>query len=232
MKTLRHVTFEGLDDDRRRRFRDLEIVSCTFDNCTLGFMKHTVGKTVVENVTLRGCSAVSCLLGVVTLRDVTIDGLSTNELALLEGTLFERVRLAGKLGRFKLNAGTSRLAITPAAARRFDEASRRFYGEVDWALDISEALFIECYLEGIPSRLVRRHVPTQAVVTRKRVERAAWRGKLKGPMAPFADLIESFAANREPEVIVVAPRNVSKARQLTFEKGIAGLRRLGLAEPD
>jgi len=46
---------------------------------------------------------------------------------------------------------------------------------VDWALDISEAAFLECDLRGIPANLIRRDPETQMIVRRSDFEDGRWK---------------------------------------------------------
>jgi hypothetical protein len=108
----------------------------------------------------------------------------------------------------------------------FDLVNAEFYRNVDWALDIREAEFVECDLRSpMPARLVRRDEETQVVVKRSKLLDGEWR-KLDLPQWSIA--LEWLLERGDPDVVLVAGK-----RSKNFKKELAELERLrdaGFAE--
>ena len=84
-------------------------------------------------------------------------------------------------------------------------ANRRFYQNVDWALDISEAHFTGVeFSSGIPADLVRRDPETQVILRRSSVVDGRWRDQIKNSLAVI--WIEDFMKAGFDDTILVAGR--------------------------
>jgi len=57
------------------------------------------------------------------------------------------------------------------------------YKEVDWALDIRDAVFSSAEFFGVPGELIRRDENTQVLLRREAFSRVDWR-TCPGPSAP------------------------------------------------
>ena len=93
-------------------------------------------------------------------------------------------------------------------------ANRRFYEDVDWALDISEARFTAAeFSSGIPARLIRRDPQTQVVLRRSAFEDGRWRDQVDDSLATI--WIENFVrAGFEDTVLVAGKRGKSFAKEV------------------
>lgn len=109
----------------------------------------------------------------------------------------------------------------PAADDPTVKANARYYAEVDWALDISEAEFtgVEMYRSGIPATLVRRDPETQVVVTRDSVTNGDWRAACDGSSVWVA--IERFLSSGFQDAVLIAEK---RAKHLAED--LAAFRRL------
>jgi hypothetical protein len=103
---------------------------------------------------------------------------------------------------------------------------------VDWALDISEALFKEFDMHGVPARLVRRDPATQVIVTREKALQPGWRSKLDPSNTFWPFVIDLFLQDGEPDIVLVAPKGKRKKDYLSLLDGLNDLRQAGVAEPD
>jgi hypothetical protein len=99
-------------------------------------------------------------------------------------------------------------------------ANEDYYRDVEWAVDISEAEFLEADLRGIPVHLVRRDPATQFILRREKLMAGGWRGAdLGDPLMPH--LIQIFLESGKSAEVMVAAR-----RAKNFKNMIAGFRRL------
>ena len=111
----------------------------------------------------------------------------------------------------------------------FDEMNSSFYEMVDWALDISEARFMECDIRRVPARLIRRDPETQVVVTREKALLGEWRN-LDLSRTLWSGWIELFLKDGDADVVLVAPKRHPKFKE--WLGGLKLLRDAGIAEPD
>jgi len=136
-------------------FTDLEIKHCTFEKCSLSITNSlrkmtTFQRAHVYDNTVRG----SCVVGPVVLEDVVMDGLKIHDRLVLSSPLLKHVTLKGEIGelRFGITAGVDRYDQEVEAL--FSARRQGFYSNADWALDISEGIFSDLELEGIPATLL------------------------------------------------------------------------------
>jgi hypothetical protein len=118
-------------------------------------------------------------------------------------------------------------AASDATADPYVVANRRYYDDVDWALDISEARFTSVeFSSGIPARLIRRDPETQVVLRRSTFLNRPWRDEVPGSLAQI--WIDDFLASGFDDTIIVAgKRGRAFAKELEL---IDKLRKAGLAE--
>jgi hypothetical protein len=118
---------------------------------------------------------------------------------------------------------------SPEEQEAFNAANAEFYSSVDWALDISEAEFVECDIRGIPAHLIRRDPETQVVIKREKALTGEWR-TLDLSETYWPAYIEGFLEDGEDDVVLAAPIQDPKFRVLL--EGLQRLRDGGIAEPD
>lgn len=141
------------------------------ERCMLSIC-NAVAKCDAERPVFRGILVKDCNLespdtiGAI-FEDCTIDGLRTNPIIWVHGCAFRHVTVRGNLGQFIIGASgrTGDDAI--------DEASARFYAEVDWALDIREARAATLDIHNVPLHLILRDSETQAIIHKARLP--SWR---------------------------------------------------------
>jgi hypothetical protein len=234
MTTLERRSFELMRDrDSGAVFEDVRLTNCTFDNCSLSTgVKTPERRTKVRNVEISTCVALNCFVGPAVCDNVTIDGLVTNQLLVCEGSLFRHVTFKGKSGSFKIIKRAGFVDIDAESQSVFDRDREAYYESVDWAVDISDAAFVEFDLHGIPANLIRRDSETQVIVRSERVLVDGWQKELASWNKYWISVIESRlrSAREGCDFVLVAPRANKQFRDRL--KGIKDLRDAGIAEPD
>jgi hypothetical protein len=157
-------------------FERARLDNCCFENCILSLTNDIRKRCTVRNVWLTDCEGINSEIGCAILEDVVVDGLKLNDLMIGFATRFKRVVLKGKIGPIKINSTPLNVDLTQDALAAFERDQRSFYADVDWALDISQAILATFELEGVPADLVRRDPETQAIVRR---ENALTKGLVK-----------------------------------------------------
>jgi hypothetical protein len=122
------------------------------------------------------------------------------------------------------------LGKEPEVQRAFDKANQKYYSKVDWALDISEALFLDCSLRTVPARLVRRDPETQVVVKREKVLTGSWRELRYVKDTRWEAELDGFLEQGLPDRVLVAPKRDRRFQQ--HLDGLKALRDAGIAEAD
>ena len=106
-------------------------------------------------------------------------------------------------------------------------ANRRYYEDVDWAIDISEAQFTSVeFASGISASLIRRDPSTQVVLRRSAVVDGRWKDRVADSLARIwiEDLLRS---GFDDTVLVAAKRGPKFAEVMAV---ITKLREAGLVE--
>jgi hypothetical protein len=148
MKEYKNQTFKDLHLATGKVFANASFERCVFDGCS--------GRGTVRNVTAKKCTYKGTQPFNTILEDVTIEDLTTGSATLVvSNCLFKHVTLKGKLDTLFIKATDPR--VDP----------KKYYAEVDWALDIREAEFHDIDLRGVPPELVRRDPETQIAIWRR-----------------------------------------------------------------
>lgn len=217
---------------RGRVVSDMEFEKCRFWNC--GFIGDygPADRPVVRRLSFRNCSEKASWIFGPIIEDVMVDGLRTTGLLITFGAVFKHVILRGKIGQIKMNAcfqvgPTGRHELE--RERAYQEANSQFYQQVDWALDISEAEFLECDIDGIPSHLIRRDPDTQVVIKRENAINVEWQ-RLNLEQTWWDLSINNLIEEGRDDRVLIAPKRHRKFKELV--QGLRMLRDLGVAEPD
>jgi hypothetical protein len=163
-------------------YGDVRLSGCTLKGCRLVRSDDPGLSLVVRNVVLDRCRMEGCVAQGVYFEDVTVDGLRLSRPHLLSGCVFRHVTLRGKIGPV--------MAIPPNPMSplrlEFTAGIVEKYKEVDWALDISEAVFSDADFFCVPGDLIRRFRDTasggQFVSGYGSGGRSVWAGILRSPL--------------------------------------------------
>lgn len=203
-------------------YSGIALEGAVFEHCTLAQFDHPL-QTVVRDASLVRCKATGkCFVHGVKFENVTVRDFAADELADFAACVFRNVVLEGVIGPFI----TTRAHPSLGGERR-DEISRLmvdYYREVDWALDISHAEFVDVTLPLVPGNLVRRNPETQFLVKREVLEAHP------PEELPFIgkSYRRRFSTSPFDSMVVVAPTRSDSFADIHAQ--LSEMRELGLAE--
>jgi hypothetical protein len=232
LQRIESKVFELLSDPELPQvLRDIEIVNCRFVACHFGdTAKSPAKRRRLERLIVRNCVASrNSGLGSVHLHDVTIDGLRTSGVSTVAGAAFSEVVVRGRCGRFLVTALSPDIYGEPVASA-FSDANEAIYQRVPWALDISDGIFDELDIRGIPVELIRRDPESQFVVRLKHVVdlQHVWR-RLDLGATPWAGALDNMLHWKMPAKVLVAPKGRKEFDQ--WRDGLRKLQDIGVADP-
>ncbi len=216
---------------------DVQLRRCRFETCQQPLQRTALERPTVRRVSLVRCHVSASDIGAIIAEDCTIDTIWFHRGSwgpqMITGCALRHVTIRGNVtgGLEFLAAGL----IQPASERgALLVANERFYADVDWALDISDARFtsVSFVRSDIPARLIRRDLATQVVITRRAILDRDWQGLLGSVVSGtgMGVAIERFLEHgRDDTVLVAAKRGKRFAQELAV---LDRLRAEGLAEPD
>lgn len=114
----------------------------------------------------------------------------------------------------------------------YNQAREKYYGEVDWALDISEARFKGFDVTGIPARSFRRDPETQVVVTRERVTADNGQRIARADGNQWLTWIRGALSDGSSDGILVTPLGAPKRKRDELLSDLQKLRELEIVEAD
>ncbi len=213
---------------------DVELRRCRFETCQAPRQRTAADRPTLRRVSLVRCHVSASDLGAVIAEDCTVDTIWFHRgiwgPQMIEGCALRHVTISGNVtgGLEFLASGLLQSAEERDALLA---ANRRFYADVDWALDISAARFtsVSVVRSDIPARLIRRDPETQVVISRRAMLEADL-PRLLGEVATIGMGIDRFLETGFDDTVLVAPRRGPRFAQ---QMGIIDrLRVEGLVEPD
>jgi hypothetical protein len=153
-------------------------------------------------------------------------------LLIIWGATFHHVKLAGDIGKIKINSSAHFVDRTEATQGPFTRSREALYRSIDWALDITEARFKGFDVNGIPARLFRRDPESQAVVTRDRVTAEGGQRIAEAKSNPWMPWIRAALDEGSSDGVLVTPLGAPKKKRDEFLQGLRQLRELGIVEPE
>ncbi|MEV4351342.1 hypothetical protein AB0J83_43355 [Actinoplanes sp. NPDC049596] len=146
-----------------RTFADLELVRCEFTASHLANYDDPGLSLVVRDVVARRPVVKRSGVHGVRFENVLVEGL-TGTLTQPAGCVFRHVTLRGRSGALMIVGPND--GLPPEVQQAFTDAIVKYYQDVDWALDITEAEFDTADLYYLPGDLVRRDPETQFLLRR------------------------------------------------------------------
>ncbi|MGW3652302.1 hypothetical protein [Streptomyces sp. NPDC000878] len=195
---------------------------CTWVGSTIAQFDDPGFGLVVRDVESRRCKVDNCGAHGVRFQDVLVDGLTVAGGLLLEACLFERVTLRGNIGRVVTTPPHSALAAE--VRQSLVDGMRAAYRDVEWALDIRQANFVDADFSYVPGELVRRDEETQFLLRRE-----SFSGMDVSDLPGYAKIaVGRFESRPWDSIVAIAPRRSKKFDRWLSE--LTELRRAGLAE--
>lgn len=182
-----------------KRYDGFRLTGSTFTGCVLAQFDDPALTLEVRDGSIERCRVERCSAQGVFFDEITVDTLKFAQLHQFYGCVFRHVTLRGKI------TGTV-MAIGPHASlpNRPDHLAGivQRYKDVDWALDISEALFTDADFYYVPGHLIRRDESTQFLLERER-----FAGVDRREMPGFASIWASrFDATPFDSLVAIAPK--------------------------
>lgn len=212
MKNHQNELFSKAFDRGNGEYRNLLMKNCEFNNCGISLTAEINQRSTVSNIEIIDCKTLNCAIGPAIITDAHISNLATGDLQILWGTLFNRVKIDGKIGRLKINTRIHAPDATETQQKHFDDFRRDFYRNIDWAIDIRDAHPQLLEIKGIPSEKIIFHpahcVPLKRSSAKKSILEIA---KSSSTPKDWSFTISDFFEDTEAdELILIAPTGKSK----------------------
>ncbi len=220
MKTVRNrVISDYYDFPQPQIIENVEFIACRFICCDFAAVETPLVRSRLRNAKFENCSCVETVVGPAIFDNVVIDNLDTEPLFEWWGTVFRKVTLRGQFSHWTFWNAPPYSSQTEQV-QAFAATQQEFYSQVDWALDIRHAEFQSCEIQGIPSRLIRRDVETQMVISRAKAQENDWRN-LRNLSLHWHVRIEGFLRSGDTDRVLVAPK-----RNPEFDRLLGDLQKL------
>jgi hypothetical protein len=213
VRVIENRTFENGPRHNRQVIANYVLKNCTFDGwagLTPDWKKpDPARRPTIRNVTLENTRAYSAFLQGVIFEDVTVDTTIAGKGPIfLRGNAYKHVVLKGKIGPTVIEGEVFPSTSLPKEEQEritaeWDAANAAYYQSVDWAIDITQAVYGSLSITGIPTRLIRRNAENTAVMTREQAIAGKWK-KLRMRRTFFSTVISLFLNDRYDEVLLIA----------------------------
>jgi len=212
-------------------FENVTIEDGKFHNCHFPASFKSKNFTSLKNINLRNCSQLNSSVNTTQIENVTVHNLKRSGDAplFLIGCVFKHVKLSGRISGIKIN----RFVEIGVEERRrtqphWDNRTMKFYQDVDWALDISEAKFPGgISFSAIPGDKIKRNPEIHALIRREKLESSDWKNLDYDNTAKDIEL-SGFLSGSIFDSVVIATRSASKYKkkdlaiiQMLRDEGIA-----------
>ncbi|MFD5425604.1 hypothetical protein [Streptomyces sp. NPDC127084] len=219
-----HIEGQAIQGTRlvgsRQTYTGTELVDSTLTACVLAQFDDSSFSLVVRNTRVQGCTVDRCQVQGVYFQNVTVDGLNTKQLHRVYGCVLDRVTLRGRIGPVMVMPPHSALADRDRHIAGMVEK----YQEVPWALDISEASFVDADFYGVPGDLVKYDPETQVLLRREKFEEISIED-----LPTYAGIwVSRFSETPFESLVAVAPKRSKRFPQYMHDlewlhtQGLAG----------
>ena len=215
MNTVKEHKFymeRNLDLEQGIEISNKELINCIFDNCHIGTRDDITKLSIFRNIDMIDCSLLNCLIGPVILEDITIKNLKTGDIAIFNLPLLKHIKIEGKIGKIKINNIGFNLMPTLEEKKKMIDMKNSFYQKVDWAIDISNAEFLDFFCLGIPTNLFKINPEHQFIANRdKIIESSILSSKFINKNIVLNTILQLFIESEENDMVLVAP--LAKAKK-------------------
>lgn len=181
-----------------KEYSGIRLTDSTLTGCVLAQFDDPELTLKVRDVVVERCRIDRCSSQGVFFEDVTVDTLRMAQMHRLYGCVFKHVTLRGKIGPI--------MAMGPHASlvNRADHVAGMLdkYKRVDWALDISEAIFLDADFYYVPGELIRRDESSQFLLRRESFANIDWR-ELPGYSSIWASRFDETPFD---SIVAIAPK--------------------------
>jgi hypothetical protein len=232
MREYSDCTFSMIRGRSKAEISGFRLKNCTIDNCSVSRPKDLSDISRISDVVLENCRVNVCHVSPAIFEEVVVKNLRIDGILIFWAPLFSRVKLAGRIGTFKVNYDAEPLA-SPEYMAKFDELRADFYEGAEYALDISEAQFTDFDCLGVPVDLIRRDPLSQVIVRKNNIKSAdVLKGDFEEKYPDVFMRLESFFASPHNEQVLVTPVKRPAARRKNIQEGLMLLREFGIADAD
>ena len=217
METYRNQTFECFyDQETQEIFENIEFDKCVFDNCRISQTNNPFYRSTVRHVKLTNCKTIHSDTGIAIIEDVTVENLTVAQILQIYGSVYKHVTLKGKIGNIMLCDFLPSNICDEEEQEAVRCENREYYDDVDWALDISQAEFIDCDIRGVPSDLIRRDPETQMILRREKAELINW-GKLPLKSRLYQVTADNLLYYGYDDTLLIAPKRARDFAELMHD---------------
>ena len=215
MNTIRDYKFymeKNLDLEHGIEISNKKLINCIFDNCHIGTHDNITKLSIFKNIDMTDCLLFNCLIGPVILEDITIKNLKTGDIAIFNLPLLKHIKIEGKIGKIRINNIGFNLMPTPEEKKKMIDMKNSFYQKVDWAIDISNAEFLDFFCLGIPTNLFKINPEHQFIANRdKIIESGILSSEFINKNIVLNTILQLFVESGESDMVLVAP--LAKAKK-------------------
>lgn len=181
-----------------KEYSGIRLTDSTLTGCVLAQFSTPELTLEVRDVVVERCRLVRCSSQSVFFEDVTVDTLGMAQMHRLYGCVFKHVTLRGKIGPLMAMGPHNSLTNRPEFVAGIVER----YASVNWALDISEAIFSDADFYYVPGELIRRDESSQFLLRRENFANVDWRD-LPGYASIWASRFDETPFD---SLVAIAPR--------------------------
>lgn len=196
---LRSVTFSGERINTLSLSEPVHLERCILSGGSVGALARRPGdRLAVRDVSAHRCTVDSVVVGPIVFENVDVQDLRTSEHLWLPGCAFRHCTLRGRIGRLLLLASANPAeSLSSATNDLFFKANATYYNATDWALDISEASFVDWDCRSVPAHLIRINPSMQVRVSYEKTHQRLATGELLDIAPDDLFVLEWSLKNRE-----------------------------------
>ena len=213
LKEIIDSTIFGKGATYASEYEDYSIQGTTFQGVNVRRRQVPGEWTAVRNAALENVSHYNCSISTALFENVSVTGLSSKGSAplFLWSCIYRHVAISGRVAGLKINRNAAApTLLQPEEQPAWDRAVKRYYENVDWALDISKAKFTGgVTFEAIPGEKIIRDPEHQVLVKRQNLLDLNWQSSDYGKTA-FDIALSWFLNSSIFDSVVLAARMASK----------------------